>query len=92
MIRRHGHYILESGSKLDRNNSAYCLKCSESFCTPNGRAATAWVFDERCRGTWKKELAIINRFFDEAERRQKRALRWMAFDQKLEKRANRRKG
>lgn len=83
MIRRHGHYIVETRSRLDRNNMAWCLKCGEDFCTASGRAATAWVFDKPCRGTWKKEMATINRLFDQAEKRQATLLKWMAFDQKL---------
>ena len=85
MIRRRGHYIQESKSKLDRNSVAWCLKCSISFCTPGQGAAQAHVFDGRCRGTWKKELAAIGRDFDQAERRQRIALKWLAFDQKLKK-------
>jgi hypothetical protein len=90
MIRRRGHYILESKSKLDRNSSAHCLKCGETVCTPHGGVVA--MFDRPCRGTWKKEAATINRLFDQAERRQELFLKWIAFDQKRNKKTGINKG
>ena len=89
ITRRHGHYIQESRSTVDRNDFAICLKCHQSFSTASGRAATTWVFERPCRGSWKSELAAINRDFDQAERRQKLALKWIAFDQKQKKQPRR---
>ena len=87
MIRRpRGHYIVEE--LFGRGTVVWCLKCHEDFSSLGGYATRREIseaFDKPCRGTWKKELVVINRLFDQAERRQKRALKWIAFDQKRKK-------
>jgi hypothetical protein len=85
MIRRHGHYIVESNS--GRHSSAYCLKCPHNMRSINGRASRAWVFDMPCRGTWKERLEENQAMFDQAEKTQNLLLKWIAFDQKLQKKA-----
>jgi hypothetical protein len=91
MIRKRGHYIVESNMGL--NSSALCLKCWDSFDTPSrhGRASTAPIFDSPCKGDWKEESAVVKRGFREAEQRRKRLLRLMSLDRRLQKTATKKR-
>lgn len=92
MIRRHGHYILQSRSKLDPNNSAYCLKCEEDFCTAQGPASTAWVFGDPCRGNWTNRLGDLERGMSKLAKEISMLRKWMAFDARLSRKARSKQG
>lgn len=80
MIRKRGHYIVET--TLPPNHFAHCLKCRASFTTPHGRASTAWVFDETCVGDWKESERNLKIKCQEAKESLKALRRLRADDRK----------